>query len=106
MDLCKNEKLDVLKNLICTEQLIVKCKFMLRTEDSCDDQERYLKMAMRIDSNDPIILHRKRKRISSINCPSQNKWFLKHFNPKKKLVAFRLFLHRHLLASFKPKQCL
>ena len=65
MDLWKKEKLHVLRNLLYIEELLVKCKIMLQTEtdlnSSCDDQERYLKMAMRIDSNDPAILHRKKK---------------------------------------------
>ena len=67
MDFCKNEKLTVLKHLIYIEELLVRCKILLRTENelnsSGDDRERYLKMAMRIDSNDSAILHRKKKEI-------------------------------------------
>ena len=64
MNFCKNEKLHVLRRLITIGELLVKCKMMLPPCDrnsSCDDQERYLKMAMRIDSNDPSILFRKKK---------------------------------------------
>ena len=70
MNLCKNEKLLILRQLLHIEKSLFmnafyKCKFVRRLDEltsaSIDDQERYLKMAMRLDSNDPAILHRKKK---------------------------------------------
>ena len=72
MNLCKNEKLLILRQLLHIEKSLFmnafyKCKFVRRLDEltsaSIDDQERYLKMAMRLDSNDPAILHRKKKEI-------------------------------------------
>ena len=68
MDLCKNEKLDILRKLLVIEEAFFQSKLLLRdavsTDDQrTDDQERYLKMAMRLDSNDPTILQRKKKEI-------------------------------------------
>ena len=61
MNLCKNEKLDILTWLLLIEDSLFKSKLLLRDEFysvSTDDQERYLKMAMRLDPNDPAILLR------------------------------------------------
>ena len=66
MNLCKNEKLDILTWLLLIEDSLFKSKLLLRDEFysvSTDDQERYLKMAMRLDPNDPTILQRKKKEI-------------------------------------------
>ena len=66
MDLCKNEKLDMLKQLLHIEERLFDSKLVLHDKlnsVSTDDQERYLKMAMRLDSNDPTILYRKKKEI-------------------------------------------
>ena len=66
MDLCKNEKLLILRQLLRIENWLFQFTFLLRDEFysvSPDDRERYLKMAMRLDSNDPDILERKKKEI-------------------------------------------
>ena len=66
MDLCKNEKLHILRQLLVIEEPLFHSRFSLRDEFysvSTDDQERYLNMAMRLDSNDPTILQRKKKEI-------------------------------------------
>ena len=66
MSLCKNERLYILKQLLRIEERLFECKYVLDDElnsVSTDDLERYLKMAMRLDSNDPAILHRKKKEI-------------------------------------------
>ena len=65
MDLCKNEKLCILRQLLRIEESLFKCKMLLRYEPnsvSTDDKERYLKMAMRLDPNDPTMLFRKKKK--------------------------------------------
>ena len=66
MDLYKNEKLNILRLLLYIEEKLFECIFLLRDElypASTDDKERYLKMAMRLDANDPDILYRKKKEI-------------------------------------------
>ena len=70
MNSCKNEKLLILGQLLRIEQWLFQFTFLLRddiTDEfysvSTDDRERYLKMAMRLDSNDPDILERKKKEI-------------------------------------------
>ena len=68
MSLCKDEKLAILKDLLCIEDSLISCKYILwpmdelRTGTSVlyNDKERYLKMAMRFDSKDPAILSRKK----------------------------------------------
>ena len=68
MDLCKNQELYILKELLCIEESLINCKAIiwsldeLRTGASVlyNDKERYLKMAMRLDSEDPAILSRKK----------------------------------------------
>ena len=76
MSLYKNEKLFILRKLLSTEETLLKCdipEVYLSPEDEQRrnasvlhvDHERYLKMAMRLDSNDPAILYRKKK---EINC--------------------------------------
>ena len=56
----KKEKLLVLKFLLGIEETIGKAELMLGNENSAtsEDQERYLEMAMRLDSNDSEILER------------------------------------------------
>ena len=56
----KKEKLLVLKFLLGIEETIGKSELMLGNENSAtsEDQERYLEMAMRLDSNDSEILER------------------------------------------------
>ena len=68
MDLRKNEKMNILMELLTIEESLILCKIpsLLYSEDVSVlyvDQERYLKMAMRLDSNDPNILLRKKKLI-------------------------------------------
>ena len=64
MNLCKNEQLYVLKQLLLIERTLDRCKSIIAEETfrilSSDDQERYLKMAMKLDPSDPEILYRKR----------------------------------------------
>ena len=51
--------MSILKQLLDIEDTVNKCKGM-RGEDilSSDDQERYLKMSLKIDPNDPQALYR------------------------------------------------
>ena len=69
MDLCKNEKLLVLRQLLRIEEIFLQCPLHLLSEDEHRrsasvyiDHERYLKMAMRLDPNDPVMLIRKKKK--------------------------------------------
>ena len=70
MNLCKIEQMDVLRQLILIGDVLYKCELMLRdchlTRKLTDDKERYLKMAMRIDSTDKIILNRKKSIIYTV----------------------------------------
>ena len=71
MDLCKNEKLLILRQLLRIEESFLVCPLHLSPEDEHRrrasmlyiDHERYLKMAMRLDPNDPVMLIRKKKKI-------------------------------------------
>ena len=73
MSLYKNEKLLILRKLLSTVETLLKCQVYVSPEDEHRrnasmlhvDHERYLKMAMRLDSNDPAVLYRKKK---EINC--------------------------------------
>jgi len=63
MNFCKKEQLNVLKYLLRIERTLDRCKSII-AEETCriipsDDQERYLKMAMKLDPSDPENLHRK-----------------------------------------------
>ena len=84
MNLCKNEQMDLLKQLLCMEDLIHKCKlFNVESKLGCkpggdadhvltDDKERYLKMAIRINPSDLFILCRKKnKNYLQRNCERQ-----------------------------------
>ena len=68
MNLCKNEQLYVLKMLLRIERTLDRCKSIIADETfrilPSDDQERYLKMAMKLDSNDSQNLYRKRNLIN------------------------------------------
>ena len=70
MSLCKNEQLYVLKMLLRIERTLDRCKSIIADETfrilPSDDQERYLKMAMKLDSNDSQNLYRKRNLIKLI----------------------------------------
>ena len=58
MNLRKKEQSSVLQQLILIETLIRSCKAMIDCEvtSKSDDFDRYLKMAMNIDPNDPTLL--------------------------------------------------
>ena len=94
MDLCKNEKMRILRQLIPIEESLIFCKLYLagclmvpNTEEyrRCPsliyvDKERYLNMAMRLDPNDSFILERKKKEI------------LCKYNPSRLSVSFHSLL--------------
>ena len=65
MNLCKYEQLHVLKQLLRIERTLDRCKSIIAEETfrilPSDDQERYLKMAMKLDPNDSYNLYRKKK---------------------------------------------
>ena len=70
MNLCKNEKLDILTQLLRIEKRLIECNLILSVDVEefiasviYIDKERYLKMAMKLDANDPDILLRKKKQI-------------------------------------------
>ena len=68
MDFCKIEQLHILRELLVIEESLFQSKLLLHDMNefysvSTDDHERYLKMAMRLDANDPDILYRKKKEI-------------------------------------------
>ena len=70
MNLYKTEQLNILKLLLRIETTVEHCHQLLGLPNGennvpYDDKERYLKMAMRLDSNDPDISYRK-KNIKSI----------------------------------------
>ena len=74
MNLCQKEQLNLLRHLLCIENMIFESSKVLANGNplwSYDDQERYLKMAIRIDSTDPMILNRKKE------------YILKSFNSKR-----------------------
>lgn len=65
MNLYKTEQLNILKQLLRIETTIEHCHQLLGLPNgennvTYDDKERYLKMAMRLDSNDPDISYRKK----------------------------------------------
>ena len=51
----KIEQLKILNQLLNLEETMNKCKVR---SGECSDQERYLKMALKIDPNDPRALER------------------------------------------------
>ena len=65
MNLCKNEQLDMLKQLLSIEDFLIKIKLqnILANGDPVlyDDLERYYEMAIRIDPNDMFIIYRKNR---------------------------------------------
>ena len=68
MDFCKIEQLHILRELLVIEESLFQSKLLLHDMNefysvSTDDHERYLKMAIEIDSNDPVMLIRKKKKI-------------------------------------------
>ena len=60
MNLCKAEQLSILRQLLDIEDLRHDCEDMTDNKNltMSDDREQYLKMAMKIDPNDPQVLHR------------------------------------------------
>ena len=60
MNLCKEEQLSILKLLLLIETLRHDCEIMIDNNNLSwsDDREQYLKMAMKIDPNDPDVLKR------------------------------------------------
>ena len=63
INLCKNEQLDMLKQLLNIEDFLIKIKLqnLLANDDPVlyDNLERYYEMAMRIDPTDTFIIYRK-----------------------------------------------
>ena len=58
MNLSKNEQFKILQFVLFYDDLLLGCKSHLCYSTSLDDHERYCKMAMKIDSSDPIVLDR------------------------------------------------
>ena len=60
MNLCKKEQLHILKQLLGIEFVLNYCKRTIEDINKSiamsDDGERYLKMAMKINPNDPAVL--------------------------------------------------
>ena len=58
MNLCKKEQLTILKLLLDIETLRNECEGMIDAKSfiMSDERERYLKMAMKINPNDPAVL--------------------------------------------------
>ena len=57
MNLCKEEELILLKQLLDIETLCNDCEGMIDGKSFIsDERERYLKMAMKIDPNDPEVV--------------------------------------------------
>ena len=68
MNLCKKEQMQIISKLLLMENILLKCELMppfknrfLPGESVADDKERYLKMAIRIDPNNPMVLYRKKE---------------------------------------------
>lgn len=79
INLRKEEQLKILKFLLGIERTIGKCKCMLGDfkSSTSEDQERYMKMAMKLDSSDPEILERNKNRA---NVTDTNRFYLKRSN--------------------------
>ena len=62
MNLCKEEQLSILKQLLDIVDLRHDCENVIDCDNVSltvsDDREQYLKMAMKIDPNDPDVLER------------------------------------------------
>ena len=60
MSLCKEEQLNILKQLLFIADVSHNCENMIdnKTHTMSDDKERYLKMAIKIDPNDSDVLDR------------------------------------------------
>lgn len=68
MNLCKKEQMQIISKLLLMENILLKCETMppfknrfLPGESVADDKERYLKMAIRIEPNNPMVLYRKKE---------------------------------------------
>ena len=65
----KSEQLIVLKLITDNESMLNTVRYKLRIEDQerhIDDQERYLKMMMKLDPYDPHVLERNRNNIALV----------------------------------------
>ena len=63
INLCKKEQLEILKLLLQIEGVHDNSQIMLDNPLSCDDYQRYLEMAIRLDPKDTEILYRKENKI-------------------------------------------